>query len=342
MVKASRGQIAQALKALDAKTQAVLLFGRDEGLIRERAQRLTEQVLGGADDPFRHIRLSEADLKDTPSRLADERAAISFTPGARLIRLDNPSDSHVPDLEAALDGPAAEAVILLVAGDLAPRSKLRKAAESRPDMLAIACYPDEGADLDALVREVLAAAGLRADPDAQTYLVAHLGGDRALSRRELEKLVLYKEGDADRTVSLAEAEACVGDGSALSLQRLAEAVTAGQPHQIDTLLERVYAAGDSPVGVLRVLQIRLQKLHLMRAHMGRGLEPKAAVAKLIPPPIWKERDGLVRDAVRWPDAKLARALAKLLEAELAAKSTGLPDKALCHRTLMEIALAVRK
>ncbi|MDP7343796.1 MAG: acetamidase/formamidase family protein, partial [Alphaproteobacteria bacterium] len=46
-----------------------------------------------------------------------------------------------------------------------------------------------------------------AEPAAMAYLVANLGGDRGLSRRELEKLALYVGQPGP--VTLAQAEACV-------------------------------------------------------------------------------------------------------------------------------------
>ncbi|MGF1606265.1 MAG: DNA polymerase III subunit delta [Rhodothalassiaceae bacterium] len=342
MTKANKAQAAAAIKRLDPSIRAVLIYGRDDGMIREYAGAFTKQVLGGPDDPFRHIRLNAEDLAADAARLADERAALSFSPGRRLIRLDGAADSALASVEAALDGPQADALVLLVAGELSAKSKLRKLAEKRSDILAIACFPDEAADLDGLIRQVLRQADLIPDADAIAYLQSHLGSDRALTRNELDKLVLYKEGAADRRVSLDDAQACVGDGSALTLQTIAELVTAGQAARLDAPLERAFAAGESVVAILRILTIRLQRLHLMRAHMAQGLDAAAACAKLAPPPFWKERDGLIRDARRWPSGLLARALVKLMHAEIAAKSTGLPDQAMCHRTLIEIAAAARR
>ena len=71
----------------------------------------------------------------------------------------------------------------------------------------------------------MAAAGLTPDPAALSYLLANLGGDRALTRSELDKLVLYV-GKGPR-VTLADAAAMVGDSAERTLDDLSHAVAGG-------------------------------------------------------------------------------------------------------------------
>ena len=342
MVKLKPQTIAKALKALDPAWRGVLVFGRDEGLIRERADAVAAQVVDDPGDPFRVARLGADDVKADPARIADEMAAISFMGGRRLVRVDDAGDGLAKAVDTALAGNTGDSLLLLVAGDLAARSTLRKAAEQRKDMAAIACYPDEAGDLAGLINQVLGADGLTVSSDARSYLMTHLGGDRALSRRELEKLALYKRDGGDTTVSLDDARACVGDASALTLQAIAEAVTGGQVSGLDRLIERAFAGGETAVGVLRTVQRRLQTLHLMAAHVAAGAARTEAVKKLRPPPFWKEQEGLTADLGQWSTDRLMRAMDKTLEAETQAKSTGFPAESLCHRTCLEIAMAARR
>src|SRR3546814_5924238 len=65
--------------------RAVLLFGSDAGLIRERAKAIAASVVEDLSDPFRVTTLTGAQLQDDPARLADEAAAITLTGGRREI-----------------------------------------------------------------------------------------------------------------------------------------------------------------------------------------------------------------------------------------------------------------
>src|SRR5215469_16817826 len=66
---------------------AVLVFGPDQGLVRERAERLVKSVVPDLADPFRISDLDEATLNGDPARLADEAAALSMMGGRRAVRV---------------------------------------------------------------------------------------------------------------------------------------------------------------------------------------------------------------------------------------------------------------
>ncbi|MEQ9447685.1 MAG: DNA polymerase III subunit delta, partial [Rhodospirillaceae bacterium] len=58
---------------------AVLLYGPDSGLVRERGRALVRSVLGDADDPFRFLEIEAGKISDDPARLVDESASMSLT-----------------------------------------------------------------------------------------------------------------------------------------------------------------------------------------------------------------------------------------------------------------------
>jgi len=77
-MKISGRNIESFLRGADETVAAVLFYGPDAGLVRERAERLTAAVAGDAADPFRISELTAERLRDQPSLLSDEAAALSF------------------------------------------------------------------------------------------------------------------------------------------------------------------------------------------------------------------------------------------------------------------------
>src|SRR3546814_5188614 len=100
-----------------------------------------------------------------------------------------------------------------------------------------------------LVRAFLAEAGVGIAREAVAYLSDQLGGDRELTRRELEKVLLFV-GDG-REVGLADVEACVGDSALLSLDDVALAAGAGNLPALERALDRSLKEGNAPVSVDR-------------------------------------------------------------------------------------------
>ena len=264
-----------------------------------------------------------------------------MTGGRRVVRVRGTDPSLAGQLAALLESAsAADAVIVVEAGELAPRDKLRNLLETAPNGAAIPCYLDEGDDLERLVGEILRRHGLEAEPAAMAYLVENLGADRLVTRGELEKLALFK-GDDEAPITLAEAQACIGDGTPFLLDDAVLAAAAGEQQDLDRALGRCYEARQAPVTVLRAVARHLQRLHLAAGFMARGDSSEQAMRRLRPPVFFKQQD-IVREQLRfWSPGRLAEALEIVIEAEIQCKTTGPPAQAVAHRALMQIARAAR-
>ena len=318
---------------------AVLLYGPDEGLMRERARLLAGKVVEDIGDPFRVTTVTGPDLKADPALLADEAAAISLTGGKRLVRLRAASDDCATALEGVLDGPAADALIVVEAGDLPPRSRLRKLAESHSRAAALPCYPDEGGTVSRIVEDAVRSIGARIEPDALAFASDHLGNDRMTTRMEAEKLALYA-GDGG-TITLEDAVACVGDSAVLSLDDIAFAVGAGDLAGLSGALDRAAAETTAPVSILRAVGRHFQRLNAAQTLIaaGRADDIRTAMTRLRPPVFFRRRDAFARQVRRWPQGRILAALARLNRAEIDCKTTGLPDRAIAERALVELARA---
>ncbi|CAA7621852.1 DNA polymerase III subunit delta [Magnetospirillum sp. UT-4] len=332
------GQKGEAfLKAPDAAARAILVYGPDSGLVRERVDRLVRSVVPDPHDPFRVAELSPAALKDDPARLADEAAAIALTGGRRAVVVRDAGDGLTGVAQSFLAHPAGDALVVLEGGELGPRSSLRKLFEAADNAAALACYADEGQSLQQVIAEELKAGGLSAEPDALAYLAGHLGGDRRLTRAELQKLALYMGGPG--RVTLEDAAACIGDSAALSMDDLALAAADGDHATAQRALERLFREGTAAVTVLRAVSRHIQRLHLAAGLVAHGKSADVAMKSLKPPVIFKAEDRFRRQLGRWSTDRLGRALELLLEAELECKTTGMPAEEICSRALMQVARA---
>ncbi len=330
----------------DATIGFALIYGPDRGLVRERMEMLTKSIAGDSDDPFRVVRLTAAAIKSDTARLADEVAALSFSGGRRVVRIDDATDGLTAALKEILRmGEAREnrredAFVVVEGGELGPRSTLRRLFEGSDAMASMACYGDEGKGLQEVVAATLGEHGLAASPDALAFLVRNLGADRMVTRSELDKLALYKGGPG--TVELEDAQACVGDSASATLDGVVYAAASGESAALERAIERAFAEGITPVAVLRTVAGHMRRLHLVVARMAQGESPKRAAAALKPPVIYKFQGQFHAQATAWRGDRLVQAMEILMEAEIDCKRTGIPPEPVCRRALMRIAQAGKR
>ena len=315
--------------------RAVLVFGPDAGLVQERAEKLLKSVVADLADPFNVSDLSESVLSSDPARLADEAAAISMMGGRRVVRVRGAGNDLTALFESFLEDPPGDALVVVEAGDLSKGTGLRKLFEDDDSAAAIACYADTARGLEDVVRDSLRADGLSIAPDALADAVSRLGSDRGVSRRELEKLALYCRGQ--KSISLDDVRAVMGDEAGARAEEASDAAGSGDFARLDLALERLWTAEMSAVAVIRGAMGHFQRLALVRENMARGENLDSAMRKLRPPIHFLRQDSFKAQAQRWNSEKLYDALDMLLEAEVLTKTTGVPNEAVCGRTLMNIA-----
>lgn len=313
-----------------SRFRAILIYGPDAGLVRERGEALARAAAGGLDDPFRFTELTKPD----PGTLALEASALSFSGGRRVVRVRDAADTLAATLTAACQAPEGS-LIILEAGELTPRSKLRVWAEKEARAGALACYAEEGAALKATLRGLFEAEKVAINPEALDWLAQHAGSDRGMIRSEVEKLALYAgEGG---TVDLDTVRLIAGDQADLSMEDALYAAARGAVAEADRATAVALSEGASAVGLVRAAHMHMDKLARLAAARETGLSAQDAVKALRPPVFFRRERAMIEAADIWRMPALSAVQLALREAEMQCKRTGMPAEAIAHAAIIAIA-----
>jgi DNA polymerase III subunit delta len=339
MVAVKASDVDTYLARLDRAAPVVLIFGPDAGLVSERVNAVIAASVDDPADPFSLVRLDGEDLSAHPARLIEEALTIPLFGGRRAVWVKAGSRNIAPAVEDLLALPACECRVVIEAGDLRRNAPLRALCERAKNAAALPCYADGERELGRLVDSEMRAAGLTLAPDARALLIPLLGGDRAASRSELRKLILYAAGNG--TVGIDEVTAVVSDASALALDDLIDAAFAGRPAELETQLAKARAAGSAVGSIFFAAQRQLAQLHKWRTAI-EAAGGRFSVDAL-QPPVHFRRKNLVEAALRqWNAPRLAAAMADLADAALASRRTPALADTIAERALLSIALRARR
>lgn len=336
-MKLSFSQISSFLARPPAAMRVFLFYGPDSGLAHDRAASLIAKLLPDKNDPFAVVSLSGAALGGEEARLADEAASMILGGGRRLIHVHQAIEANAKPLARFLDTPPpGDSAIVIEAGDLDKRSKLRSLCEGASEIAAgIPCYLEDSAARQRAIGDMLSAEKLRASRDVLRFLDESLPPDRMALRSEIEKLALYAQGRGE--VTMEDASAVLSNAGGAEIDDWIQAMAGGETQKAQTLLDHLFAEQTSPVQLLRAAQRHLLRLRLARAYMDQGDNASVALKKLSPPVFWKLEEPMRRQLARWSAERLEARLAQLLEAEAAVKRTGAPDIALCAQLFLSLA-----
>jgi len=338
MVAIKPADIDAFIARADAARPIVLVFGPDAGLVSERVNALIKAAVDDPTDPFALARLEGEDLAAEPARLVEEAQTIPLFGGRRAVLVKAGARNIAGAVEALLKLPKCECRVVIEAGDLRRNAPLRALCEKAKNAAALPCYADSERDRARLIDDEMRAAGLTMAADARALLIPLLGGDRAASRSEIEKLALYARGQ--REVGVEDVTAVVSDASALALDDIVDATFAGRPIDLEAQLAKARTAGSSAGSILFAAQRQVAQLHKWRSAIERGA---GFSLDAVQPPLHFRRKGAIDAALKaWSAARLLAAMADLAEATLASRrNTDLADT-IVERALLSIAANVRR
>ena len=322
-----------------ADCKVVLVYGPDQGLVRERSDALVKSAVTNPDDPFQMTELDGDELRSNPDRLASAACAMSMIGERQAVRVKNGFERLDNIVRKLLELPTGDTLVVIEAGELGPRASLRATLEKSNNAAVVACYRDEGRALESFVRTEIERNNIRIERDAMLLLISSLGNDRMQSRSEIAKLALYT--GVGKTATLADVEAAVSDASHHTLEGIAHAAMSGNLNDLERTLERAFADRESAVTILIFVRLQLARLNHVLAllQQGKNIDDALRSARILH---FRVADQVKSTLRLWDRQLIDRALEHVLSSEIDCKTTGVPGELVCRRTLYEICMTARR
>lgn len=321
----------------DPNKAGLLIFGADAMRVALKRQEVVLALIGtSGEEEMRLTRLQAADVRKDNSLVLDGIKAQGFFPGPRVVLVQDASDGLSGIFQAALsEWQQGDASLVVTAGQLNARSKLRKVFEGPKTAVAIGIYDDPPSREE--IEAILKKTGIR---DVSTEAMADL---TALSRdidpgdfnQTLEKLSLYKLGDTG-PVSSADLEACAPVTIEADVDDAVHIIAEARVADVGPVLSRLSGQGVNPTTLCIGATRHFKTLHVAASYP-QG--PDAALARARPPVFGARKDRMARQARNWGMHRLESALDVLMETDLALRSSRpVPAFAMIERAFIRIAM----
>ncbi|NNE87398.1 MAG: DNA polymerase III subunit delta, partial [Silicimonas sp.] len=224
----------------DASKTGLLIYGADAMRVALRRQEVIKALIGEAgEEEMRLSRIPAAELRKDPALLLDAIKAQGFFPGPRVAFVEDAGDGLTDTIKAALaDWQDGDAKVIVTAGQLAARSRLRKAFEEHANAFAAGIYDDPPSRAE--IEAALEAAGLQNISQNAMATLTDLSRniDPGDFRQTLEKIALYKTGD-DSPLTPEEVDLSAPASIEADIDDVLNIAAEGKAHEISPVLKRL-------------------------------------------------------------------------------------------------------
>ncbi len=325
------------LRNIPKNLQFFLVYGPELGQIKLIADKLIKSFSSQETDlnvssiPFNK-------LKDDLSLLTDEIASTSLFGGRKIIVLDDAPATLPKGMTDILKSPRGNAIVIFLSEELKPTSSLRKNFETLGNCISIACYKDDSTTMQKYIREYLTGKNAEFTADIPSLLAESLPANRLLVNSEIEKLLIYKEGD-ESPINSSDVVNVVTDGSEVSLDELCNSIALKDAKATQKCIQQLIQEDKNFVFVIRVLLKYFMRLYEIKASIEQGISVLDAVGRLRPPVFFKQKDNLIRTGKIVSNEHIKKVLDSLAKLELHCKNTIADPELLTFNTLTHLSAA---
>ncbi|MEM7619097.1 MAG: DNA polymerase III subunit delta [Pseudomonadota bacterium] len=305
MAALSAAKVHSFVQSPDFSLHAFLIYGQDPGLVQEYSIALSQKLAHVSQDIGEIIFLDDNDISNNPDKLSLEIDIVPMFGGQKVVRARTGLRLNASLLEPLIHS-TMQSYLVVEAGDLKKNAKLRTLFEKNSHAMALPCYGDDSKALLSLIDDEFSQSNMTFAVNAKQHLQDQLGADRALSRAELKKLLLYAHGQNEITIE--DIDAVIGDAAALSLEQIIYACGLGDIDAALSHFDRALDAGHSPQSVLFFLNKHFTQLHHVRGQVDRGDSLDVIVRRLRPPVHFKRQNDFKRQCSSWSQKQLFMAL----------------------------------
>ena len=299
------------LNKIKDSTIFYLLYGKNEGLKAECISEILKK------DNGKIFRYEERELKDETESFYENILSGSLFENNKVIIINRVSDKIYEVIQNLIDRNINNIKIILNAGVLETKSKLRSLFEKNKNLVCIPTYPDNHDTLSRLITFFLKKENISISQQNINLIIEKSNGDRNILNNELNKIKNYSKSKKKITSTEILKLINLSENYALS-ELIDNCLAKNKSKTINILNENNYNAEDSIV-ILRTFLSKAKRILKLANQLNLNKDINKTINSAKPPIFWKEKEIVKVQLEKWKPDKIENLIKDLSDIELKIK-----------------------
>jgi len=299
-----------------------LFYGQNRSLKNELIQCLVKKDQA-------KINFEEIEILNKPELFYDEVFSKSFFDNSKLIIVNRSSDKIHKIIEDLLEKNVSDIKIILDAGLLEKKSKLRKLFEKDQSLICVPFYEDNKATLLAIANNFFSKKNIKISFQNINLLVDKSKGDRKNLENELEKIEIFLT--YTKTINSEDLNKLINLRNPHGFDELADQFLAKNKLQIFKMLNENILSYEDNISIIRTLLYKSKRLKTILENLRFSRNIDEIISSYKPPIFWKDKD-VVKQQIKKNSLNQIKVLIKKINdlELLLKKNSTLPEKLLSN------------
>ena len=293
------------------KNNIYLLYGENEGLKNKVINDTFKEFLKNI------YKYDEKEILDNKENFFNSIFSKSFFETKKLIMILRTSDKIVNIIEEILEKITEDTKIILLAGILEKKSKLRLLFEKNKNVICIPLYADNNQTLSSIANSYFKEKKIPISQETINLLVARSRGDRLNLNNEITKIENFTKNK--KKVNINDILKLTNLAENYSVTELVDSCLAkNSAKTINILNENNYNTEDC-ILIIKTFLIKAKRLNKLQNQTKDNKNIDQVITSFKPPIFWKDKDIVKEQIKNWSLKKIENLIYKINEIELLIK-----------------------
>ena len=324
------------------KYSLIMFYGPNGYSIEENYKKTFDNLKGKNDEPFEAQELISKNILTETDIFYQQINSMPFGGGNSVLKINLLETESVGCLKDFLKTPIDGVKIIVKAGQLAPRSSLRKNIEKSPIAISIPIYEDSQRDLNLFIKDFFKINNFSISNSGCLKISSLMGNDKNLIKNSLELLLLYSLQQREKDISESVIDLVLRDEKLLQTRDLCNYVGLGNVKKSLQSVYKLRLQGYQPVQFINALSSHFQKIHNVSIKRGSGIPISRAMQELKPPVFFKEKESFGKQVHLWETKKTEKVFSILNNAEKEIKNSVNLGELIINDVVLRISAAAKK
>ena len=288
-----------------------LLYGKNEGLKTECIYEILKR------NNVKVFNYDENHIKDQTESFYENLLSGSLFESTKIILINKATDKIYNIIQDLIERNITNAKIIINAGVLETRSKLRSLFEKNKDLICIPTYPDNNDTLARLAANLFRKENITISQQNINLIVEKCNGDRKNLKIEIEKIKIF--GKDKKRITTGEILKLINLSENYELSELIDNSLAKNKNKIINILNENNYNTEDCIVILRTFLSKAKRIHKLAIQLEKNHDIDKTINSAKPPIFWKDKEIVTVQLKKWKSKNIKVLINKINDVELKIK-----------------------
>ena len=299
------------INQIDFNTNKLILFyGKNEGLKKQAIKTLNKNNI-------KVETYEEKEIFDQLDTFTENLLSKSLFEEKKLILIIRTTDRILKIIDTLNEKNISDVNVLINAGNLDKKSKLRNTFEKDKNYICVAFYPDNEQTLSKITYNFLKEKNLSLSQSNINLIINKCNGDREILVNELTKIENYSKNG--KMINNENINKLVNLTENYSINELIDNCLAKNKKKVINILNENNFTSEDCIQITRTFLIKSKRILHLSKEFEKNKNIELTISSARPPIFWKDKEIVKRHINNWNEKKIKKLIYSLGELELVIK-----------------------